>query len=472
MKKLGVLISSPKPKKIRKSVSEWAEEIKKAGPHKYVKREGTPGNYTYYYRLPDGSIGSKEELDAATRRKNPVDQKGKRSPNFYEPGKPKRGQAAAARRKIPANAPKLGIRINGIDVKGNKVSGEVTNQGADGVTIDHKNHIAYGNVASAEGGGQDNTKTAATKEWIDPENFNAAEWSKQWIDPRATPDDASVEYILGDFGEEGTEIAQKIVETNAKVKNLPDTSKQYCLHGKGESARYTPEREKLHERIMQKILSPDKVRVARPDDGQAPAMMILGGRGGSGKSWFKNNVYDPNKYIILDADAIKNDLPEFKNWNAQEVHEESSDILEQMLNLCIREGLNVVLDVTMKTYESALAKVLRFKSAGYRTEAHYMHLPVQEAAKRAVFRYKDDGERSPNGEAPQPYSGRYVPINIVLGNKTNEDSFDQVRKIVDKWSFRDNDVKRGEQPILISAGEKAVKKSFAALVKKICQMYN
>jgi hypothetical protein len=126
MKRIGILI--PK-RKIQKSVSEWVGKIKKAGPHKYVKREGTPGNYKYYYRLPDGSLGSKEDLETAARGKKQADQGSKKSPNFYEPEKPKRGQAAAARRKIPGNAPKLGIRISGIDVKGNKVSGEVTSQG-------------------------------------------------------------------------------------------------------------------------------------------------------------------------------------------------------------------------------------------------------------------------------------------------------------------------------------------------------
>jgi predicted ABC-type ATPase len=299
-------------------------------------------------------------------------------------------------------------------------------------------------------------KPAAGKESIDQANFNADEWKKQWDDPKAAPDDAGIEYILESFGQEGIEIAQKIRGINEKLKGRPMTIQKYRLSGEGESARYTEDREKLHGKIMQKLLSPDKLRAALPPLGEKPTFIILGGRGGSGKSWFKDKIYDSSKYVVLDADEIKNEIPDFKGWNAQDVHEESSDILEQMLSTCIRNGLNVVLDATMKTATSAMAKVLRMKAAGYNAEAHYMHLPRQEAAKRAIGRFKTkDGD----------YSGRYVPVEIVLKNTSNESSFDQVKSLVDTWSFRDNHVKRGEDPILISAGVNGIKKSYSAIVK-------
>jgi predicted kinase len=318
------------------------------------------------------------------------------------------------------------------------------------------------------GGNKEKAKTVPKKEWVDPENFNAAEWKKQWDDPKATADESGKEYILGGYGEEGKSIANAIRDTDSRNKRLMDehqlTHELFRVSGEGESARYTPEREKLHGDIIMKMLSPGKIRTALPSPGEKPKMIMLGGRGGSGKSWFENNLYDPNKYVILDADKIKEEIPEYKGWNANQVHEESSDILEQMLSNCIRLGLNVVLDATMKTADSALAKAFRFKAAGYKTEAHYMHLPKKEAAKRAIGRFKDGGK---NG----PYSGRYVPVTTVLKNTTNEDSFDQVRKIVDVWSFRDNNVKRGEPPILISEGKKEVEKSYSGLVKFIIKSY-
>jgi predicted kinase len=358
--------------------------------------------------------------------------------------------------------PVIGETITGKESgTGNSVTGKVTSAGKDGVTVLSDDGTTY----AVEWDGVENVSTKS-KGYIESANFNAAEWSEQWDDPKATPDENGLDYILDSFGAAGAEIAEKIRETEEKLKGRPQTWQKYRISGEGESARYTEEREKLHGRIMQDLLSPDKLRAALPPLGEKPRFMILGGRGGSGKSWFKNNAYDPSKFVILDADEIKAMLPEFEGWNAQDVHEESSDILEQMLTACIKNGLNVVFDGTMKTASSAIAKVFRMKAAGYRTEAHYMHLPRQEAAKRAIGRFKNGGKEGQNGESPEPFTGRYVPVDVILKNTTNEDSFDQVKGLVDKWSFRDNNVeKRGDSPIIISEEEKVVKKSFLPLLK-------
>lgn len=161
--------------------------------------------------------------------------------------------------------------------------------------------------------------------------------------------------------------------------------------------------------------------------------------GNSGKSSLEGQVYDKAKFIVLDADEIKKALPEYEGWNAHQVHEESSDIFEEITNLAQNLELNLCHDATMKTTKKAVDLVKRFKAAGYRTEAHYMHLPRQEAAKRAVKRFLDGGEK-----------GRYVPVEVVLSNTSNEASFDAVKALVDRWSFRDNNVPKGSPPILIS----------------------
>jgi predicted kinase len=380
-----------------------------------------------------------------------------------ETGQPAKGEGNGG-----GFAAAVGDQISGKEANtGNEVSGKVAAKGRDGVTVltdaGTTHYVAWDGLEE---------KKTKSKEWMEPEKFRASEWSKQWADPKAAPDDAGVQYLLESLGRDSGEIIQKIAETNEKLKGRPQTIQSYREPGtEGESARYTPERRKIHTRIMRKLLRPDKLRAAKPEPGEKPVFMILGGRGGSGKSWFKNNVYDPNKFIILDADAVKAEIPEFEGWNAYDVHEESSDILEQMLTKCIRRGLNIVLDGTMKTAASAIAKVLRTRAAGYRTEAHYMHLPPQEAAKRAIYRFRDGGPHK-KGEKPAPYTGRYVGPNVVLANTTNENSFDTVKEYVDKWSFRDNNGKRGDQPVLISAGGKSVKKSFSAIVKFIAGLYD
>ena len=130
-------------------------------------------------------------------------------------------------------------------------------------------------------------------------------------------------------------------------------------------------------------------------------------------------------------------LPEYKGYNAFEVHEESSDILNKALKIARKRGLNVVLDGTMKTLSSTEKKIKAFNNSGYNIEMYYMHLPREKAAERAIGRFM--GER-----------GRFVPLNVLLNMKNNEENFDKLKKYASKWAFYNNDVPSKEnKPILI-----------------------
>lgn len=347
--------------------------------------------------------------------------------------------------------------------------GEVVSAGKDGATIrdDHGNqhqvrwlfitgHTGGGDSAApptgtgrtkdspgqtgASGGGDDggngndlkakigeilaDRRVLGSQEPVSAEKFQAADYFKAHDDGEVTPND-----ILGLFPDE---VREKIKGAQERLKSIEETTE---LHQ--ENGAYTEEREKLHREIIGKFLNPETVKAARPEDGEKPTFTLLGGRGGSGKSWFKNEVYDPEKAIVIDADAIKENLPEYEGWNAHQVHEESSQLVDRIVGMAQRLGLNIVHDATMKTPKKAVALVNRFKDAGYRVEAHYMHLPRHEAAKRAVARFMGK-------------SGRYVPVSVVLSNTSNEAGFDAVRGLVDAWSFRDNNVEKGADPVLIS----------------------
>ena len=207
---------------------------------------------------------------------------------------------------------------------------------------------------------------------------------------------------------------------------------KYHSDGKG---HYKPEREALHKKILNDLFIHENM--AKPKKGEKPTFMVLGGRGGSGKSKFDGLVYDRNKYIVLDADAIKEKLPEYKGSNAFEVHEESSDILNKALKIACKRGLNVVLDGTMKTLGSTEKKIKKFNDVGYNIEMYYMHLPREKAAERAVERFMGD-------------SGRYVPLEVLLEMKHNEENFDKLKHYASKWAFYNNDVPSKEnKPILI-----------------------
>lgn len=230
---------------------------------------------------------------------------------------------------------------------------------------------------------------------------------------------------------DANKLKDKISEAEAYNDGILQTNKRYS-DGNGV---YKRERAEYHKEIIKELFK--NAKNARPKEGEKPTFMILGGRGGSGKSKFDGLVYDKSKYIVLDADAIKELLPEYKGYNAFEVHEESSDILKQALKKAQKEGLNVVLDGTMKTLNSTERKINDFAEKGYNIEMYYMHLPREKAAERALGRFMGN-------------NGRYVPLEVLLDMKNNEENFDKLKHYASKWAFYNNDVPNKEdKPILI-----------------------
>lgn len=257
-----------------------------------------------------------------------------------------------------------------------------------------------------------------------------------------------------------TQTKNRMNELKATMDAGNETIRKYRISGDGVNAVYTPERTELHKKILKEIFKRSKVKNAKPLPGEKPMFVMFGGRGGSGKSWFTNVklanqqqrkvMFDPEKFITLDADAIKEYLPEFKGWNAGEVHEESSDIMKMATKIAKDKHLNIIIDGTMaynpEKPDKVRKQMLDFKNDGYRIEAHYMFLPLQESCKRAVMRFAHKNKQTKQYD----FKGRLVPMNILLGMKDNEKSFDSIKDIVDDWSFRDNNVNPGENPILIS----------------------
>lgn len=282
------------------------------------------------------------------------------------------------------------------------------------------------------------------KKPIPAQDFNAADFAAVHDDPSV-----SEQSIFDGFPPEARMEMDKVA---AKVKEVKPTDQIYTLA----DGTYTDERTKYHSFVMETAglgvdddgkplpaLIPADLGPYMPAPGEPPLFILLGGRGGSGKSRFKGMVYNPPPAVVIDADGIKARMKEYQGWNAAEVHEESSHIVDRALEILLKAGVNVVLDATMKTAKSAIQKVEMFKEKKYRVEAHYMHLPRQEAAKRAVDRFFN----AKNGK------GRYVPVDVVLGNTTNEQTFEQIKPLVDAWSFRDNNVAKGQDPVLISSSQ-------------------
>jgi predicted ABC-type ATPase len=211
---------------------------------------------------------------------------------------------------------------------------------------------------------------------------------------------------------------------------------------------YSPERQALHKKIIDGILTDAAVKAATPAPGERPTYIVLGGRGGSGKSKFTDGSikeFDAKKFLVLDSDAIKQSLkPPYAGWNAFSVHEESSDIFDAVTVAAHARGLNILHDSTLRS-DGIGSTIKQMKDSGYKIEGHYMFLSRQEAAKRAVKRYLQDGPEN---------RGRLVPPEVVLQNTRNEANFQKLSKYFDKWSAYDNQGAKGSEPTKISGGGK------------------
>jgi len=140
---------------------------------------------------------------------------------------------------------------------------------------------------------------------------------------------------------------------------------------------WTAERKLVHREIVRKVILgfdektlavnrsnilSNGLHKAKTAANEAPVYTVLGGRGGSGKSWFSggNGPVNPRKTLILDSDQIKKLLPEFQGWNAGELHLESSYLFDEISLIAKRMNLNVVHDMTLKNARQAVARMNLF----------------------------------------------------------------------------------------------------------------
>lgn len=235
--------------------------------------------------------------------------------------------------------------------------------------------------------------------------------------------------------------AEAIQKTRARLAEVVPTDSLVSEGGfKNPDGTYTEEREAIHRQIAAKFFPPEKVAAALPPKGQKPVLIMLGGRGGSGKSWLtgKHGPVDESKAILVDADAVKAMLPGYEGWNASSFHEESSHILSLVDQRAVALGVNTIHDATMKSEATAAMRMAQYEAAGYEVEGYYMYAAPETAATRAMARYSKGGK----------FNGRFVPPEIILGNVNNEKNFDKLSGGFRKWAVYDNNTAEG--PKLIS----------------------
>lgn len=182
------------------------------------------------------------------------------------------------------------------------------------------------------------------------------------------------------------------------AENLPQTKD---LNTSKSTSKYYPERQKLHEKIMDSFKE-DLICIQNNE----PIAILMGGSPASGKSTFLRK-YAPyllkEEILKVDADEIRAKLPEYKGWNATQTHQETKDIVNTLLSdrtIGIPCKYDIIYDGTMNSTKSYYPLIALLKKLGYKIFIVYID-KVDEAVvkKRALERYKK--------------SGRFVPMAVI-----------------------------------------------------------
>lgn len=213
---------------------------------------------------------------------------------------------------------------------------------------------------------------------------------------------------------------------------LKDTTKlTYCVNNE-----YTKQRKKLHQDIINKII--------KDSPSENPEAFLLGGGSASGKSFistiFLQAYKDAGKTITyIDSDDIKNFLPEYLEMvesgidefvlkAAAFVHDESSDIAETIINICINKKLHFIYDGTMKNAEKYKNIIIKLKNSSYIIHGVIVHVPLNVAFERAEIRFKAEGRKVPD-------------IDIIESHENVAITFSMIYKDFDTYIMYDNSTK-------------------------------
>ncbi len=177
---------------------------------------------------------------------------------------------------------------------------------------------------------------------------------------------------------------------------------------------------------------------------------VIIGPPASGKSEVLTNPLS-KKYgsHIVDSDRVKPRLVGYEGGKgASKVHKESSDLTEAgFLAQAMLKGDNIVVPMIGKTEDKLQRLALAAKEYGYNVHLSLLHVNPETALARATERAQK--------------TGRSIPTDYILnevGNKPLE-NYNKFRErnqgLFDSFTAFDNEVPRGENPLIFDATEKS-----------------
>lgn len=223
-----------------------------------------------------------------------------------------------------------------------------------------------------------------------------------------------------------------------------DSRDHHALRRPDGTYEYLPPRAARHARIIDKMLAGGVPK-------EQPTLVLMGGLPGAGKSTAVAANLRKEGKVVVNADDVKAELPEYAGWNAAYLHEESSEIVEAALVAARMMRYDVVFDATLKSSAGALQRMATFQRDGYRVEARFVDVDVATSIQRAGDHYL---EAKKKGDV-----ARFVPFDyirsaaLVDGSTKPRATFEALRDQMDAYVIVDN---RGSRPLPIAQRGKLI----------------
>jgi predicted ABC-type ATPase len=199
------------------------------------------------------------------------------------------------------------------------------------------------------------------------------------------------------------------------LETLPQTKAMHTNNG-----TYTPQRKAFHHKIITEM-EQGNTCIKRGK----PIAIFTGGAPGSGKSTFikKNYNWLINPSIFhIDADEVRAQLPEYKGWNAAITHEETQDIVNELIDYIAPKDcrFDVVIDGTFTNLKKYRQMIKKVQDLGYETFGIFMHIDPKISMQRAMERFQR--------------AGRFVPRFVIEDVNSKGDAvFQELKSEIDGW---------------------------------------
>jgi len=220
------------------------------------------------------------------------------------------------------------------------------------------------------------------------------------------------------------------------VKETKTTQSLHSINGV-----YTKEREVIHQNII-KYFTQGEANITIPE------AVLTGGGSGAGKStavklYFEiKDEHEGAIRTLIDADEIKKHLPEYRtlieeddNMMTAILHDESSDISQKLIELCIHEKRDFLYDGTMKNFPKYEQLIKQLKANNYSVNAIVVNTSIIVALNRSAKRAEEEF--------------RIVPDRVIIESHVKvAETFFKIKDLFDSYTLFDNS---GEYPVEIAS---------------------